>query len=158
MKEIFLFELKYRLRRPVTYIYIFIMFLIPCLLGVFSESATAEFTNSPSAIVGVLGGLSTIALFFYAAIMGVPVYRDEEHKTAQTYFTFPVSEKNYIMGRFWGSFTIVTIMNIAAMFGAMFGFVLGALLDRPDYGTYTDFNFWSYFFPFLYLLVFNSFF
>ena len=158
MKEIFLFELKYRLRRPVTYIYIFIMFLIPCLLAVFDESVTAEFTNSPNNIAGVLGVLSIIALFFYAAIMGVPVYRDEEHKTAQTYFTFPISEKNYILGRFWGSFTIVTIMNIAAMFGAMFGYVLGALLDRPDYGTYTDFNFWSYFFPFLYLLVFNSFF
>lgn len=158
MKEIFLFELKYRLRRPVTYIYIFIMFLIPCLLGVFDESVTAEFTNSPNNITGVFGVLSVFALFFYAAIMGVPVYRDEEHKTAQTYFTFPISEKNYILGRFWGSFTIVTIMNIAAMLGAMFGYVLGALLDRPDYGTYIDFNFWSYFFPFLYLLVFNSFF
>ena len=86
MKEIFLFELKYRLRRPVTYIYIIIMFLIPFLLGVFAESATAEFTNSPSAIVSVLGGLSTIALFFYAALMGVPVYRDEEHKTADLFY------------------------------------------------------------------------
>ncbi|APQ17475.1 peptidase M1 [Maribacter hydrothermalis] len=158
MKEIFLFELKYRLRRPVTYIYIFIMFLIPFLMAVFEKSVTAEFTNSPSNIVGVLGVLSVISLFFYAAIMGVPVYRDEEHKTAQTYFTFPISEKNYIMGRFWGSFTIVTLMNLAAMFGAIFGFVLGALLNRPDYGTYADFNFWSYFLPFLYLLVFNSFF
>ena len=158
MKEIFLFELKYRLKRPATYIYIFMMFLIPLLLAVFEKSVTAEFTNSPSAIVSVLGGLSIFALFFYAAIMGVPVYRDEEHKTAQTYFTYPISEKSYILGRFCGSFTIVTIMNLAAMFGAIFGFVLGALLDRPDYGTYADFNFWSYFFPFLYLLVFNSFF
>ncbi|WP_405399943.1 ABC transporter permease/M1 family aminopeptidase [Maribacter sp. Asnod2-G09] len=157
MKEIFLFELKYRLRRPVTYIYIFIMFLIPLLLAVFDKSNTAQFTNSPNNIVGVFGVLSILALFFYAAIMGVPVYRDEEHKTAQTYFSFPISEKNYILGRFWGSFTIVTIMNLAAMFGAMFGYVLGVILDRPDYGTYTDFNFWSYFFPFVYFLMFNAF-
>lgn len=158
MKEIFLFELKYRLRRPATYIYIFLMFVIPLLLGVFAESVTAQFTNSPNAIVGILGGMSVISLFFYAAIMGVSVYRDEEHKTAQTYFTFPISEKNYILGRFWGSFTIVTVMNIAAVIGAMIGFGIGVLLDRPDYGTYTSFNLASYLLPFLYLLTFNSFF
>ena len=158
MNEIFLFELKYRLRRPATYIYIFLMFLLPLLLAVFDKSITAQFTNSPNAIVGILGGMSTLALFFYAAIMGVPVFRDEEHKTAQTYFTFPVSEKSYILGRFWGSFTIVTIMNLAAVLGAIIGYGVGALLDRPDYGTYTDFNFWSYFLPFVYLLTFNAFF
>lgn len=134
------------------------MFIIPLLLGVFADSITAQYTNSPNAIVGVLGGMSIISLFFYAAIMGVAVYRDEEHKTAQTYFTFPISEKNYILGRFWGSFTIVTVMNIAAVVGAMIGFGIGALLDRPDYGTYTSFNFTSYLLPFLYLLTFNSFF
>ena len=146
------------MRRPATYIYIFIMFLIPTLLAVFEKSNTAQFTNSPNVIMGVLGGMSIISLFFYAAIMGVAVYRDEEHRTAQTYFTFPVSEKNYILGRFWGSFTIVTFMNIAAVLGAMFGFAIGIFLDRPDYGTYTTFNFASYFYPFVYLLTFNAFF
>lgn len=158
MKEIFLFELKYRLRRPATYIYIFLMFIIPLLLAVFNQSNTAQFTNSPNAITGVLGGLSMIGLFFYAAIMGVPVYRDEEHKTAQTYFTFPVTEKNYLLGRFFGSFTIVTIMNIGAVVGAMIGFGIGALLNRPDYGVYTSFDFMSYLLPFLFLLTINSFF
>ncbi|WP_245603222.1 hypothetical protein [Maribacter antarcticus] len=88
MKEIFLFELKYRLRRPATYIYPFIMFLNPLLLPVFDKTITAQFINSPNAIVGVLGGMSTSALFFYAAIMGVPVFRDEEHRAAQTYLSF----------------------------------------------------------------------
>jgi len=158
MKEIYLFELKYRMRRPATYIYIFIAFLIPLLIAVFAKSNTAQFTNSPNAIMGVLGGMSEIYLFFYAAIMGVAVYRDEEHRTAQTYFTFPITEKNYILGRFWGSFTIVTFMNIAAVLGAILGFSIGMFLDRPDYGIYTSFNFASYFYPFLYLLTFNAFF
>lgn len=158
MMEIFLFELKYRLRRPATYIYIFLMFIIPLLLSVFQDSVTAEYTNGPNAITGILGGMSIISLFFYAAIMGVAVYRDEEHQTAQTYFTFPISEKNYILGRFWGSFTIVTVMNIAAVIGTMIGFAMGAFLERPDYGTYTAFDFTAYFMPFLYLLTFNAFF
>ncbi|QAA80493.1 peptidase M1 [Aequorivita sp. H23M31] len=158
MLEIFLFELKYRFRRPATYIYIALMFLIPLLLSVFTDSVTAQYTNSPNAIVGILGGMSIISLFFYAAIMGVAVYRDEEHRTAQTYFTFPISEKNYILGRFFGSFTIVTIMNIAAVLGAIIGFGMGAFLERPDYGTYTSFDFTAYFQPFIYLLTFNAFF
>lgn len=158
MKEIFLFELKYRFRRPATYIYIALMFIIPLLLSVFADSVTAQYTNSPNAIVGILGGMSIISLFFYAAIMGVAVYRDEEHRTAQTYFTYPVSEKNYIIGRFFGSFTIVTLMNIGAVIGAMIGFEMGAFLERPDYGTYTSFNLASYVLPFLYLLTFNAFF
>ena len=157
MKEIFIFELKYRLRRPVTYIYIILMFAIPLLMSVFESSVTAQYTNSPNAIVGILGGMSILSLFFYAAIMGVAVYRDEEHKTAQTYFTFPISEKNYILGRFFGSFAIVIIMNFAAAIGSILGFTMGDLLDRPDYGTYTSFDFAAYFFPFLYLLMFNSF-
>jgi len=158
MWEIFLFELKYRFRRPATYIYISLMFIIPLLLSVFQDSVTAQYTNSPNAIVGILGGMSIISLFFYAAIMGVAVYRDEEHRTAQTYFTFPISEKNYIRGRFFGSFTIVTIMNIAAVLGAIIGFSMGAFLERPDYGTYTSFDFSAYALPFLYLLSFNAFF
>lgn len=158
MKEIYLFELKYRLRRPATYIYIFLMFIIPLLLSVFEDSNTAQYTNSPNAIIGILGGMSIISLFFYSAIMGVAVFRDEEHRTAQTYFTFPVSEKNYILGRFFGSFTIVTFMNIAAITGAIVGFGIGSWLERPDYGTYTSFSFSSYALPFLYLLTFNAFF
>ncbi|SDR90496.1 ABC-2 family transporter protein [Gillisia sp. Hel1_33_143] len=158
MKEIYLFELKYRMRRPATYIYLFIAFLIPLLIAVFEKSITAQYTNSPNIIMGVIGTMSVFLLFFYAAIMGVAVYRDEDHKTAQTYFTFPVSEKNYILGRFWGSFTIVTFINIAVVIGAMCGFGLGAFLERPDYGTYTAFNFASYFYPFFYFLTFNAFF
>jgi hypothetical protein len=36
-----------------------------------------------------------------SAIMGVPVYRDIEHKTENYYFTYPISEKGYILGRFF---------------------------------------------------------
>jgi ABC-type transport system involved in multi-copper enzyme maturation permease subunit len=157
MKEVFLFELKYRLRRPATYIYIFIVFLIPLLLAVFEKSVTAQFVNSPSSITQILGGMSVIGIFMYAAIMGVPVYRDDDHKTAQTYFTFPIKPKHYILGRFWGSFTIVTILNISIVLGTLIGFLIGQLLDRPDYGTYTAIDLTAYLLPFLFLLQANAF-
>ncbi len=156
MKEIFLFELQYRLRRPVTWIYIALGMLIAGFWAAFESSSTAQFVNSPNNITRVIGTISIISIFFYAAIMGVPIFRDHDHKTAQTYFTFPISTKSYVLGRFLGSFSIVTLLNLAVVLGTMIGFGIGGFLDRPDYGSYTDFNFSSYLLPFIFMLQVNA--
>ncbi len=156
MKEIFLFELKYRLKRPATWIYMGLGLGIALLFSILQRSSTAEFVNSPSSIAGVMVGVSVFSIFFYAAIMGVPIFRDKDHKTAQTYFTFPIPEKSYVLGRFLGSFTIVTLLNIFVVFGAILGFEIGGFLDRPDYGDYTAFNFTAYILPFLLFLQVNA--
>jgi len=134
MMEIFSFELKYRLKRPVTWIYMALGMTIALLISIFQRSATAELVNSPSSIAGITSGLSVISIFFYAAIMGVPIFRDQDHKTAQTYFTFPIPEKSYVLGRFLGSYMIVTLVNLSILFGIILGFGIGAFWDRPDYG------------------------
>ncbi len=156
MKEIFLFELRYRLNRPATWIYMALGIAIAILFSVFQRSSTAEFVNSPNSITGVLGTISIISIFFYAAIMGVPIFRDKDHKTAQTYFTFPIPQKSYVLGRFLGSFTIVTFLNFCIVLGTLIGFGIGDFLDRPDYGEFDSFNFSSYFLPFLFLLQINA--
>ena len=156
MMEIFSFELKYRLKRPATWIYMALGMALAVLIAILQRSSTAEFVNSPSSIAGITGGLSVISIFFYAAIMGVPIFRDQDHKTAQTYFTFPIPEKSYVLGRFLGSYTIVTLVNLSILFGILLGFGIGAFLDRPDYGTYDGFNFTSYILPFIFLLQINS--
>ena len=157
MMEIFLFELQYRFRRPATWIYASLGLIMATLIAVFEQSSTAQFTNSPNNIAGVIGPISVIAIFFYAAIMGVPIFRDQDHKTAQTYFTFPIRQKSYVLGRFFGSFAVVTMLNLFIVLGAMIGFGIGAYLDRPDYGVYTSFDFSSYILPFIFLLEINAF-
>ncbi|UZO81998.1 ABC transporter permease [Aquimarina sp. ERC-38] len=157
MKEIFQFELQYRFGRPATWIYCALGFLIAVLISAFDKSGTAEFVNSPNSIARNIGTVSVISLFFYAAIMGVPIYRDQDHKTAQTYFTFPIPEKSYVLGRFLGSFTIVTILNLFVVLGMMIGYAIGMFLERPDYGTYTGFDLTAYVLPFLFILEINAF-
>ncbi len=156
MKEIFLFELKYRLKRPATWIYITLGLALTLLISILQRSSTAEFVNSPSSITGVIVGISAISIFFYAAIMGVPIFRDQEHKTAQTYFTFPITQKSYVFGRFLGSYTIVTLLNLFIIIGAMIGFGIGEFMERPDYGDYDAFNVSSYLLPFLFILQINA--
>ncbi len=156
MKEIFLFELQYRLRRPATWVYAGLGILMAGLFAYFQQSSTAQFVNSPNSIAGVIGPISIFSIFFYAAIMGVPIYRDQEHKTAQTYFTFPIKQKYYVLGRFLGSYTIVTLLNLFIVIGAIIGFSMGVLADRPDYGEYDVFNLSSYLLPFIFLLQINA--
>ncbi|MBQ4801308.1 ABC transporter permease [Aquimarina sp. MMG015] len=157
MKEIFLFELQYRFRRPATWIYAGLGLLMAGLWAYFQESSTAQFVNSPNNIAEIIGPISVISIFFYAAIMGVPIFRDQDHKTAQTYFTFPITQKSYVLGRFFGSFTIVSLLNLFIVIGAIIGFTMGMLAERPDYGEYDVFNISSYLLPFLFILEINAF-
>ncbi|WP_062057160.1 ABC transporter permease/M1 family aminopeptidase [Aquimarina longa] len=156
MIELFLFELKYRLKRPATWIYAVLGLTIALLLSVFEKSVTAQFVNSPNAIAGVIGSVSVISIFFYAAIMGVPIFRDKDHKTSQTYFTYPISEKSYVLGRFLGSYTIASLVNLFIVLGTIIGFGIAIFLDRPDYGNYDSFNPVSYLLPFIFLLQINA--
>lgn len=157
MIEIFLFELRYRFRRPATWIYLFLGMTLAVLIAAIQRSSTAEYINSPNSIAGVLGGLSIMSIFFYAAIMGVPIFRDKDHKTAQTYFTFPIPQKSYVLGRFLGSYTIITLLNLCMVLGALIGIGIGVFLDRPDYGEYGPFDSLAYLLPFLFLLQINAF-
>ncbi|WP_298314570.1 M1 family aminopeptidase [uncultured Aquimarina sp.] len=157
MKEIFLFELQYRFRRPATWIYAGLGLLMAGLWGYFQESSTAQFVNSPNNIAEIIAPISVISIFFYAAIMGVPIFRDQDHKTAQTYFTFPITQKSYVLGRFFGSFTIVTLLNLFIVIGAIIGFTFGIFAERPDYGEYDAFNLSSYLLPFIFILEINAF-
>ncbi|WP_103068875.1 ABC transporter permease/M1 family aminopeptidase [Aquimarina sediminis] len=156
MKEIFIFELQYRLKRPATWIYMTLGLAIALLIAILQRSSTAEFVNSPDTITGLMGRISIISIFFYAAIMGVPIFRDQDHKTAQTYFTFPIAQKSYVLGRFLGSFTIVTLLNVFIVLGAIIGFGIGEFLARPDYGDYDTFTLSSYILPFIFLLQINA--
>ncbi len=156
MREIFTFELNYRLKRPATWIYIALGIGLAILFAALQRSSTAEFVNSPTKITNVMTAISVISIFFYAAIMGVPIFRDHDHNTAQTYFTFPISEKSYVLGRFLGSFTIATLLNIGIVIGSMMGFGIGEFLERPDYGDYTTFNLSSYLLPFIFMLQVNA--
>ncbi|MFC5047574.1 M1 family aminopeptidase [Aquimarina hainanensis] len=156
MKEIFLFELQYRLRRPVTWIYVTLCLGMGILAAVLQKSVTAEFTNSPNNIIDIITIISILSIFFYAAIMGVPIFRDKEHHTAQTYFTFPISQKSYVLGRFLGSFAIASLLNICTTLGVLIGFGISIFLDRPDYGTFMSFHPSSYLLPFFFILQINA--
>jgi ABC-type transport system involved in multi-copper enzyme maturation permease subunit len=131
-KDIFIFELKYRFRRPATWIYFLLLTIVPMLLIGFGNTPASEkvFHNAPIVIAELLLLISIFGILIASAVMGVPLYRDLEHKTGTFLFSYPITKTGYFMGRFWGSF--VTLLFISS--GALLGILLGSLLG-PVFGT-----------------------
>ncbi|WP_297336549.1 M1 family aminopeptidase [Algoriphagus sp.] len=131
-KDIFLFELKYRFGRPATWIYFALLIIVPFLLFGFGNTPASEkvYHNAPINIANFLILVSFFGILIASAVMGVPLYRDLEHKTGTFLFSYPISKFGYFMGRFWGSF--FTLLFIST--GALIGIYLGSLLG-PAFGT-----------------------
>src|ERR1700722_4726643 len=100
--SIFLFEIRYRLKRPATYIYFGLFFAFAYLLaiaagGAFSEASISIggsggkiFINSPYSIATYIYALNYLGIIIIAAMVAGPVYRDFEYNTHSLFFTKPL--------------------------------------------------------------------
>ncbi len=125
--EIFLFELKYRSKRPATYIY-FLIFLLIALISVASGSTPASekvLHNSPYIIAESNVFFSMLMMLVCSAIMGVPLYRDIEYGTKNYYLAYPITKPGYFWGRFFGSFFFVFLIGFSISIGMYLGSIIG---------------------------------
>jgi ABC-type transport system involved in multi-copper enzyme maturation permease subunit len=154
------FELKYRAARPATYIYFAILFIL-AFGAIASDSITIGGgtgqvkENAPTVLASMMVILTALpGLLIISAIMGVPVMRDFEHRTEGMMFTTPIKKRDYLLGRFLGSFIIALLVST----GMLLGFMLGSVMPWLDKEQYLPFNFWHFFQPFLVFVVPNLFF
>ncbi len=159
-REIFLFEIKYRLKRPATWAYFGILFLFGLFVAIGDNGPASEkvFVNAPVAIATTLGTISIFAIMIASAIMGVPVYRDIEHKTDNYFFSFPISEKGYLLGRFFGSMTTLFLVSSGLHLGLIIGAFIGPYAGYVEADRYTSLNLWHYLQPTLIIYWTNLFF
>jgi ABC-2 type transport system permease protein len=130
--KIFSFEIKYRIKRPATYAYFFILFLFALLTGIFGDGPSSEkaYVNSAYWIGQLLVVISIFEMLIASAVMGVPVYRDIEYKTKDYFFTYPITEKSYILGRYLGSFVILIFISLGVILGYIIGLPIGVMTDN----------------------------
>ncbi|AFM06111.1 aminopeptidase N [Bernardetia litoralis DSM 6794] len=156
--EIIRFELKYRLKRPATYLYFGILFLLT-LVAMTSDfvqiggAAGQVKINAPVTLANTILIITAFFSMIVSAIMGVGVLRDFEHKTHSMLFTTPITKRDYLFGRFIGSFIIL----IFVFSGAFFGMTLGYLKSFSEPDRFLAFNLWHYLQPFLLFGVTNLF-
>jgi len=157
--NIILFELRYRLNRPATYIYFGILFLLSFLFITtdvvqIGGSSGNVFRNSPFTINKTVLILNLFAAMICSAIMGVPVYRDFEHRFHEILFTTPISKFQYLIGRFLGSYIIAVLV----MSGALVGIMVGSSMPYLDPEQVAPFNAIYYWQPFYSIILPNVFF
>jgi hypothetical protein len=158
--SIFFFELKYRLKRPATWAYFGILFLFAFVSSIYGNSPASEkvFVNSPTAIANFLLILSIFEMLIASAVMGVPIYRDIEYQTKDYFFAYPIKEKSYFLGRYLGSFLVLTFISFGVVVGMWLGGPLGVATEEVEPERYGPFAIGNYLYPMLVITLPNLFF
>ncbi len=157
--QIFKFELQYRKKRPATYIYFGILFLM-AFLAISTDvvqiggGAGLVKENAPATIANMMVILSAVMIMITSAIMGTGVLRDFDHNTESMIFSTPISKFDYLAGRFLGSFVVA----LFAYVGILLGFILGEFMPWRDADKLLAFNLWNYLQPFIFFVIPNLFF
>ncbi|WP_010517574.1 ABC transporter permease/M1 family aminopeptidase [Croceivirga radicis] len=159
-KEIFWFELSYRFKRPATWAYFGILVAFGLFFTIGDNGLASEkvFVDGPFTISQTLNVVSIFAIMIASAIMGVPVYRDVEHKTDNYFFSYPISENGYLLGRYLGSLTTLFLVSSGLQLGLILGAAVGPYLGFVEPERYLGFNFWNYLQPTITLYWTNLFF
>ncbi|GAA4032817.1 M1 family aminopeptidase [Hymenobacter glaciei] len=151
---ILLFELKYRLKRPATWIYFAILFALAFLLvtaagGGFGPGTDVSIggdgqavkINSPFSAASIVMVLSVFGVIIASSLMGNPVYRDFEYRTHPLFYTTPISKFGYLGGRFLGSYLIAVLVFTGLGLGIVLAGVMpwvekDRFLASTQLGTY----------------------
>ncbi len=146
--EIFRFELKYRLKRPDTFIF-FVFLLLFSVVGVDFIFQGMDFglvkKNSPLVIAKTMGAITGIFMILASMIMGVSVLRDFEYNIESLMFANPIKKRDYLLGRFLGSFIVLLFV----FSGVFFGMIIGEYMPWHQPDDFLPFSLLAYLKPFI---------
>ncbi|OUR91886.1 peptidase M1 [Flavobacteriales bacterium 34_180_T64] len=146
--NIFKFEIQYRIKRPDTYVFFLFLFLFS-IVGVDFVFQGADFgamkKNSPFVIAKTMGAITGIFMILASMIMGVSVLRDFEYEIESLIFSTTIKKKDYLLGRFLGSFTVLLFV----FSGVLFGMMLGEFMPWHNPNYLLEFSFLTYLKTFL---------
>ncbi|MCB9703713.1 MAG: ABC transporter permease [Myxococcales bacterium] len=148
--EIVRFELRYHLRRPVTWIYFGVLALLA--FGFMSTDAvhiggasSRVNDNSPNVINWSVMILTIFGMVMTSAIAGTAILRDFELKAHELVFATPVSKVAYVGGRFLGAYLVTLVVFTGVPLGLMFG----AAMPWVDADGLGPFSLAAHLWPFL---------
>lgn len=117
------FEFKYRYTQWMTLIFI----LMLAFQGAWYAWGTYDFyvndetlMNAPAIIYQCLAAGGMLLVIVIAIITGTAVYKDIEHRTAETFYTLPMNEKKYFLGKFIAAYLINVSICLAYPLGLAF--------------------------------------
>jgi len=154
--EIFKFEINYRAKRADTYFYFAVVFLFSIIsmdVLVDGQIGTGMW-NSPYQIARIMAIISAFFTIITSMIMGVSALRDFDHNMESLMFINPIRKRDYLLGRFLGSFVVLLFI----FSGLLFGMIIGDFLPWRNSEYLLPFNIMHFLQPFLWLIIPNLFF
>jgi ABC-type transport system involved in multi-copper enzyme maturation permease subunit len=145
------FEFQNRLRQPVIYLY-FLVILV-CSLGavdlIFEGRLGQVKTNAPYVVAISMGIFSAFFMLIISLVMGEAILRDYRHGMVSLLFTKPIKKRDYLFGRFLGSWLIVVLIFMSMPLGM----ILGESMPWREASSLLPFASGVYFRPFFFLVV-----
>jgi ABC-type transport system involved in multi-copper enzyme maturation permease subunit len=126
LREIFSFEVRYHFKQPLIWICLVIFFLLT-FGAVTSDAVTIGGSlgnvnrNAPFVIMQFLLAFSLFGVFTTTAFVANAAHRDYDLRTDSLFFTSPIKKRDYLLGRFAGSFFISVLVYGAVVGGIMIG-------------------------------------
>jgi ABC-2 type transport system permease protein len=128
------YELKYWLRTPMIWIFLFINALL-VFFAVASENLTIGGSignihkNAPYIIEQFYGILSMVCLLMTTAFMNATANRDFQYGMHQFVFSSPIKKRDYYFGKFIGAAIVSVIPLLGISLGALIAPVLAPIFD-----------------------------
>ena len=128
---IFFHELKYWLKRPATYIYMTIFFLLALffaatIAGMFdfitATTGSSRIVNSPTGVYGLFNELAVLIFFLFPSIIGASINRDFKSEMHSILYSYPFTKANYLFAKFFSAIVIVTLIVLTIGIGMFIGF------------------------------------
>ncbi|WP_053977736.1 ABC transporter permease/M1 family aminopeptidase [Mangrovimonas xylaniphaga] len=128
---IFTHELRYWLKKPATYIYAAIFFVLAFFMasasaGIFDSvtvtTGSSRIVNSPIGIFNLYNALTIFIFFLFPSIIGISIYRDYKSEMHTILYSYPFSKANYLFAKFFSAIVVVTGIVFVIGIGMFIGF------------------------------------
>ena len=131
LREVFRFEVEYRLRQPSTWVYALVLFGIPFLM-MHAINGSAHYLNAPVSVTNACAILGGIGILVTAGIFGDTAARDVQSRMHALFYTSPLREAHYLAGRFLGGLAV----NAALLLGVPLGLLLASVMPYMAAGKF----------------------
>lgn len=151
LRNIIRFELKYQISSPL-FIGVFLLFFLLTFGGATVDevqigSTAAVNMNSPHAVSMNILIWSIFGMFIPTAFLVSGILRDTAYNTEGLFYSTPVKEKSYLLGRFIGGFTATALVFVSVPLA----FLLGSVMPWLDPETVGPINIGQY--AYIYLVL-----
>ncbi len=130
-REVFRFEVEYRLRQPSTWVYAAILLGVPFLMMHLINGSSQQM-NAPEPVMNISAVLGGIGMLVSAGMFGDAAARDVSSRMHALFYTSPLGEAHYVLGRFLGAATV----NALLLLGVPIGLLVASVMPYMDAGMF----------------------